>query len=463
MNSPDSGRWAERSRFGLLLALILACVLWGGGSRLDIPGLILLQPLAIVVAAALVIVPGEIRWAAIRTPLMLLAALAIVMMVQLIPLPPTLWTALPGHGQLLPFLQVTGHTESWRPLSLTPDLTLASLVGLGVPAAALIGFASLPEDKTHRLLGCLLIVGGLSVLLGLGQLAGGPQSGFYRYAVTNAGAAVGLFSNRNHQAFFLAMIWPMLALWATRRGLDAQQRSVRRWVGWAGAVALIPMVTVTGSRAGLVLALIGMGLALWLLRANASRSPDPSRSSGWLRRAAPALTAFGVLAMGALTIFLSRGEAIQRLLTTSLAEESRFSFLPVLLRMAGDFFPFGSGFGSFDPVFRFYEPKELLDPTYLNHAHNDLIELVITGGLPALAVALAFLAWAIRRALALRVGLAGSEGERFAFLGAAMILLLLLASLADYPLRTPIHAVLFALASGWLAAPRRLRSRAEKS
>lgn len=444
-------RWTEKTRFGLMLALIAACFLWGGGSRLDIPGLIILQPLAVVIACAFVLIPGEIRWAAVRVPLLLLAALALNMAIQLIPLPPAVWSALPGHEQLRPFIEAAGAADAWRPLSLTPDLTLASLVGLGVPAAALIGFASLPAEKTQSLLAVLLVAAGLSAVLGLAQLAGGPQSGFYRYAVTNANAAVGLFSNRNHQAVFLVMIWPMLAIWATRRDVDGQHRSVRRWVAWAGAVALVPMVTVTGSRAGLILGLIGMGVGWWLIRAELRRLPNASPS--WLRRAAPALVVLALLAVVGLAVLLSRAEAIQRMFETSIGEDMRLAHLPVLFEIAGDFLPFGSGFGSFDPVYRFYEPDELLRPTYLNHAHNDLLELLITGGVTALAIALAFVVWTARRAWTLKGRLAGSASERFAVLGLAMIVLLLLASLADYPLRTPFHAMLFAFASGWLAAP----------
>jgi O-antigen ligase len=128
------------------------------------------------------------------------------------------------------------------------------------------------------------------------------------------------------------------------------------------------------------------------------------------------------------------------------------SELPVLLGIVGDFFPFGSGFGSFDPVYRYYEPDALLGPAYLNHAHNDFLELVMTGGLPAAAVALVFMVWTVRQALRLRRATETSPRGRYALLAIGMIVLAAFASLVDYPLRTPIHVMLFAFASGWLAA-----------
>lgn len=454
MNSARSVPWTERARFGLALALIAACFLWGGGSRIDIPGLIFLQPLTILIGAALLVIPGDMRWAAVRVPLLLLAAVAVVMMAQLVPLPPSVWQALPGHGQFAPFIGAAGAGDHWRPLSLTPDLTLASLVGLGVPATALIAFASLPQERTHQLLPYLLIAAALSAVVGLGQLVGGPNSAFYRYAVTNEGSAVGLFSNRNHQALFIAMVWPMLALWVTGRGLEPSQKRLRRWIAGTAAMALIPMVLVTGSRAGLLLAVAGLAFAAWFLRADARASRQPSKLPPWLRRAAPALIVSVIVAAGLLAAFFSRDEAIQRLYATNLADERRLAQLPVLLRIAGDFLPFGSGFGGFDPVYRYYEPDALLAPTYLNHAHNDVLELVITGGVPAAAIALVFLLWMAGRLLDLKGRLPGTTRDHFAYLAGAMIVLALLASVADYPLRTPIHALLFAFASGWLAAPR---------
>lgn len=447
------GPWAEKVRFGLTLGLTAACFLLGGGSRLDIGGLIILQPLAILIATILILLPGEMRWAAVRTPLFLLMALALVMIAQLVPLPPSLWQSLPGGDQIAVLLNAAGAGGFWRPLSLTPEVTLASLVGLSVPAAGLIAFASLPENRTHQLLPYLLLVVALSAVLSVGQVIGGPGSALYGYAVTNEGSAVGLFANRNHQALLIAMTWPMLATWATSGHVNRQRRRVRRWTSGVAAIALIPLMIVNGSRAGLVLALLSLAFSGWLLRQHfASRTRDQFTFPAFRRRAAP----LGVVAIAAvvlLTMLMSRDEAIQRLYATNFSQESRVDYWPVLIRMAFDYLPFGSGFGTFDPVFRYYEPHALLKPAYLNHAHNDWLELVITGGLPAVALALSFVIWAIRRFQTQKAWRPVTTPDYYAYLAAVMITLALLASLVDYPLRTSIHALLFAFASGWLAAP----------
>jgi hypothetical protein len=415
--------------------------------------LIILQPLAILIGAALVLIPGEIRWRAVRTPLLLLTALAVVMGAQLVPLPPAVWQALPGREQLGSYIGAAGLDAVWRPLSLTPDLTLASLIGLGVPAAGLIAFASLPEQRTHQLLSFLIIAVALSALLGLSQLAGGPNSIFYTYSITNSGSAVGLFANRNHQALLVAMAFPMLAILALSRQHDPQRQRVLRWIYAAIAIALIPFIIVIGSRAGIILGIIGLAFAIWIIKSSGQITRDNNAAMHRLIRkvilpATSAAAAGVVLA----TVFLSRDEALRRLYAMDISDDVRLEYLPILLRISLNFLPFGSGFGSFDPVFRYYEPDALLQPRYLNHAHNDWVELVMTGGVPAAAIALVFGMWALHRFIALRAWRPTNSRARFACLGFAMIVLGLIASVVDYPLRTPVHALLLAFAAAWLAA-----------
>lgn len=118
--------------------------------------------------------------------------------------------------------------------------------------------------------------------------------------------------------------------------------------------------------------------------------------------------------------------------------------------MLRDFMPIGSGFGSFDPVFRMYEPDELLHPGYFNHAHNDWLELALTGGLPALLLLAAFILWAGWRLYSSFRTPASDPALRVRS-GGLVLLVLAGASVSDYPLRTPILAALLALACAWLA------------
>jgi O-antigen ligase len=123
--------------------------------------------------------------------------------------------------------------------------------------------------------------------------------------------------------------------------------------------------------------------------------------------------------------------------------------------MIESYFPVGSGFGGFDQTFRLHEPFALLMPTYFNHAHNDFQEIALDGGLPAiLLLGAATVWWAIA---SLRAWRAGPEAQHILpKLGSAMLLLVFVASLVDYPARTPMIMAMIVIAAVWLAraAPR---------
>jgi O-antigen ligase len=128
--------------------------------------------------------------------------------------------------------------------------------------------------------------------------------------------------------------------------------------------------------------------------------------------------------------------------------------------------PFGSGFGTFVPVYDEFAPRTLLAETYVNHAHNDWLELWLTGGAPAIILVLGFLAWF---GVATFRCWSGGQPEApvldLALTQAASIVtvLLLLHSVVDYPLRTPTLSVLFAMACAFLILPRRIERSAQLS
>ena len=99
------------------------------------------------------------------------------------------------------------------------------------------------------------------------------------------------------------------------------------------------------------------------------------------------------------------------------------------------------------------EPIGAISNVYLNHAHDDLLELWLETGVLGMALLGIFLIWWIWVTIGLwRPGrYPFGDGVRAA---ASLVIGLLLAhSLVDYPLRTTAMAVVFGLACGILAAP----------
>lgn len=452
-------RSSEGRRAGghwMLAGFLVFAALIGGSARPDVLSLVILRPAAILACAwgAWKLSGDALRRH--RFAFGMIAATILLAAIHLVPLPPAVWQALPGRALVA---EIGGRTELgpvWRPISLTPDDTRNALFSLSVPLAVLLLGAELRRPALERLLLVMVAVGLVSGFVGLLQLLGPPTGPLYLYRQTNYGAATGLFANRNHQAIFLATLFPMLAaLVTTRRGTLHATRDA--YGALAAGIFLIPLLLVTGSRAGVVLGAAGLLSVPALLRLETRRERRGRATvplSGWRRVQSPRalITAGALLAVGlaALTIGLSRAESVTRLIGVGADEELRFKVWPVILATIPTYFPVGSGIGSFVQVFQVVEPDRILRPTYLNHAHNDVLEVLLTAGLPGAALLLVALAgWAVAARRAFATGIDGADGVLFARLGVVLIGLLALGSVGDYPLRTPFLAAALSLATLW--------------
>jgi O-antigen ligase len=434
------------------LVFLALCFLGGGASRGDVLSLLYLRPAAILVIAAFLLLPVDRDWRTYRGLLLMLAAFAGLMVIQLVPLPPAVWTQLPGRAPFEYAAEAAGLAQPWRPITLSPERTLQSLLCLMFPFATLLALATIGRERGRALVPVLIGAVLLSAVLGILQLTAGERSPFHFYEITHRGSAVGVFANRNHQAALLAICIPMLRVW-TLFPAEARESRTRRWIALSLTVFLVAMILVTGSRAGLALGLVGL-IAAYLIEPVGIPGRRGSPLVKLALVALPLLTAAAIFALG-------RATAIQRLIQDDAIEsDARFQLMPIMLRIIPDYLPFGAGFGTFDPVFRLAEPDRVLDMQFLNHAHNEIVELAITGGVPALALLAVFLVWYVRASFLLfRRRSPDTPSTLFGRLGATIVLVLLLASIVDYPLRTPLLAVVFTIGCSWIAQARRSQIR----
>jgi O-antigen ligase len=146
-----------------------------------------------------------------------------------------------------------------------------------------------------------------------------------------------------------------------------------------------------------------------------------------------------------ISLLLARSGAAERLASDPV-DQTRLAALGPMLQAARAFMPFGAGFGTFDAVYRRFEPDALLSTIYLNQAHNEPMQLAIEGGVPALVLLALFIIWWLRASVRV-VSRTGSASRRALGMAmAATTLILMLSSLVDYPLRTPLLSGLFAIA-----------------
>jgi hypothetical protein len=436
--------------FWVMILYLLLLAFTGGGARSDIQSLVILRPLS---AAVLAYALWGITWDHIR-PFRFLVfftiAVAVFVALHLVPLPPAIWMSLPGRELAIEIDRAAGLGEVWRPISMTPSQTWNALYSLIIPCAALALMLRLTREQRFALIPVVILIGLFSGFMGLLQVLGTRDGPLYFYNITNYGTAVGLFANRNHQAVMLACLFPVLAVYASTGLQTVEQFRLRAVLVGGAALFLVPLLLVTGSRIGLVVGLVGLLLSTLLYR-----QPQFARSAKRkIRRFNLGYLAAGALVFGvaALTFLMSRAEAFDRLLTGDGTEELRFAVWPLILEMSGKYFPIGSGIGTFVEAYQIDEPLRLLDQSYLNHAHNDWLEILMTGGaVAALLAGLAIVVW-IRSACLLLVSRDSHRRDVIlGKLGALIIFMLALASVGDYPLRVPSLTAIFIIAAVWMA------------
>lgn len=467
---------ASARRFVILAVVMVVAAFTGGSSRATAPTLIFLRPALAFALVMLAVLPGPRDWRGLRFPAILLGLFAASMVLQLLPVPANWWLSLPGHARYTVAVRASG--VSTLPLSLSPDLTLNSLMALMPAACVLLAYAGMRTDHRRATVWLAVAMAIISLAFALAQLGGKGGVG-YIYGGQQDYVA-GILANRNHQALLLCATLPLLAVLARQTvsmrqprsqagGHGASQppgRAIVVLIAVLGAI-MVPMILLTGSRQGLALAVAAILAAILLAPKPAARSTGRpaarSPAGGLFPRVIAQVSGrwlivalvLAVAALLVLAIVSGRAVSVERLMAPGIVtDDARLRNLPTVLAITRLFQPFGIGYGTFEPVYRGFEPDALLHASYFNHAHNDLIETVMTGGLAAVGLILGLFVLIVRRGAAMLRGEA-ARSRQAGFLdraGLVVVLLVLAASLVDYPLRTSVVTLVFTLALCWMSA-----------
>ncbi len=423
----------------LSLAVLSTAMLFGGGSRIELAGPIVVRAVAIFALVALLWNGlGPMRSLPRFAAYFWIAVLALPLL-QLIPLPWEVWTRLPGRSLFVEVDQALGQSP-WRPISLAPDRSWNALFAVLPALAAFIASYQLETEGQKRLLLSVCGFGVLSALLGIGQTIGGSGSKLYFYDVTNADAAVGLFSNANHHGLFLGIcVLIIFALFGLKQARSGRVDLDRTLIVLIAMLLILLADVLTLSRAGVLFAAVAVLIGIVFL--------DPKRLGMSHRRLWT--IAIILIAIASVTVFLLLGNQLFGTdQNVNSVRDDRIGNLPLYFRIVKDYFPNGSGLGSFDPVFRTYETVDTVALTYLNNAHNELAQIGIESGLFGLVLVAAFVIWWARSAIEIWRGtVAGKASAQSTLAKASSVIigLALLHSLVDYPLRTAAISVVFAI------------------
>ena len=463
-------RWLRHAdlarRFGqigplfLLCALVLvASLILGGSTRAGFLSDALLQLIAIPLLLLAL-------WRLFETPLtrqvrlvlLFCLALAVLPLLQLVPLPPWLWASLPNRDSSAELFALLQQNAPWLPISVSPHQTWLSVLSLIAPLAIFLATLLLTYRERRWLSLVILAVGTLSVFIGLLQVAQGPESPWRFYAMTNPTEAVGFFANRNHFAALGYTLVLFAAAWAANaaviagRAGDAKQYDTASIVAALGCFTLLVVLlageAMARSRAGLGLTIVA------LLGAFALGVSD--------RRVGTGFTPSKLLVVAtAFSLVLGIQYALYRILERFEIDpfaDARLSLFPTTMQAAKAYLPVGSGLGTFIPVYAAFEkPEDTLLNKYANHAHNDAAELWLETGLFGLVLAALFVFWFGKRTVEVwrsAPPLGASEVDWSLVRAATIIIALLLAhSFVDYPLRTGAMMAIMAFCCALLIEP----------
>lgn len=433
--------------FILLVILLLIVAVAGGASRPDTTGQVVVRVAAWCVLAIGILAGLRPRFTGYRPVLYLLIAMVALLLMQLVPLPPSLWQALPGRATFADIGADLGQ-QPWRPWSIVPDLTVNALASLSVPLAVLILIAGSDREPRVWLPGLLLLLILGSALSGLVEFSGGTLD----LSLVNKSQwyVSGTFANRNHFALLLAMGCLIAPVWAF---VDSRTMTWRVPAA-AGLMLLFALTALaSGSRAGLLAVVIAFVLGPLIARRAIGKVL--ARAPRWVFPAIIVSIVIGIAFFVLLSMAADRAASIQRAIALDASQDLRARAFPTVWTMICAYFPFGSGFGGFDSMFRLAEPFELLKRTYFNHAHNDFLEVLLDGGLVAGLILVAAIGWWLVASLrAWR-----DQHDMLAQLGSALLLLTFVGSAFDYPARTPMIMAMIVISATWLSSNDTARSR----
>lgn len=297
----------------------------------------------------------------------------------------------------------------------------------------------LDREAATRLFQVIAWSGLLYAGIGIVQLELEPDRVLWATKTAYVGNLTGTFVNRNTAATYfgsVAVLWLVLALRAWS-GSTRLRRRLWRATTIAGCLACLAAVTLTGSRAGLVLTMAALALTLILLL------PSYVTVRRYRKR-----IALGAVVAGLALIETWGGQVGQRVQSHGFADPGRLEMYRIALAMVADRPWLGHGAGSFEAAFPPYRGEALGMFGVWDIAHSTPLEIAVEWGVPVLVVLCAL--WGAAIVSLWRVCRNRGRGRDRSVVVAALSVggLGTLHSMVDFSLQIPGYAVVFAAIVG---------------
>ena len=327
-------------------------------------------------------------------------------------------------------------------ISLIPEKTLDSLLSL-IPVAAIFLATMSLSIKSLKLL-CYIFLGIVAFegLIALAQVTNGSDNLYF--GMKNSHNAQGTYPNRDHFSALLEMSLPviigLLAISFAKKdhvhhgNKFLKKLSLHETLTFSSLSLLIFLAAIFSySRSGIFLIMLG----IFISTLSFARHIGGKQSIG-LMATLTTLSIGVATSIGIIPI-------VNRFITLDPLKDGRNAIFEHTIEAIQNFYPVGSGPGTFPYVYRAFQPME--QAGRINHAHNDYLELILETGLLGAAILCLFLIlyllnWKhIFRSPWLRL--------RYIQTGAGIgMLLILLHGLSDFNFHIPANMIFFALLAG---------------
>jgi O-antigen ligase len=323
----------------------------------------------------------------------LLLCLLLLGGLQTLPLPQQLITFLSPHSTMLyqPFLLLNGQ-ENWIPLTVHLKATVVELLRICSYVLFYCLTVQLLTNKT-RLKITVTTVGILSALLAFCAILQKFVSPHRIYGIREIPAsawqgALGPWVNPNQYAGFMVMMCPLaLALFFTlqpqgKKRIAAKERfllllstpagNLKLFLGF-GIILIVSSLFLSHSRGGILSIIVSFICFFFCLNATSIKM----RKQSFLFFTAALLFAAALFNWQPVVNKFSSTIDLQH----QIIQDGRIMAWKDSLAIIGDFPLTGTGFGTFADSYPLY--KSFTDIYVYDHAHNDYLELLTDGGMPA--------------------------------------------------------------------------------
>jgi O-antigen ligase len=383
--------------------LFIASAILGGGSA---PGLWTDNFLQLIVVGFSTFVLASSNGAPIERKVICFVVLIFFsIIVQLIPLPSALISFFRDDIFLSGRIEASKYSIEF--ISIGIGRTIEILFYITTLLFMFLALLKQPLDRLHALIPFFLLGVMCNAVVAIIQYS--TDSLITSYRLLPFDVMSGFFANRNHFSSLLYTAIPFFVYMSSYSKL-------RVWAILGLLVALLVLLA-AGSRAGALLGFSALLLSFLFIRTRTKN------------QAIVALIIICILFTYIIGIF-------SLLDTRNLIDVTRAQYAITTFKGILNNGFLGIGYGNFVSAYPVYEPTQMVFRSYVNHAHNDFLEIFLEGGLSAVILIALYICMLFSRIFVI----INNHFAKAAFLG---VIFIVLHSLVDYPMRTVAVSMIF--------------------